>query len=184
MRTFASYCVVLAAWGICVVAFGADASYLLQPGDVLTVSVWKEPDLSIDLLVRPDGGITMPLAGEIEAAGHSVEEVRTVIDERLRHFLSKPAVTLIVKQTLGNQIFVIGKVTHPGQYPLNRPVDVLQALSLAGGVTPFAAVNDIRVLRRDGQRQVTMSFRYGDVEKGRNLQQNILLQSGDTVVVP
>jgi len=71
MRTIASYCAVLAAWGICVVAFGADASYLLQPGDVLTVSVWKEPDLSIDLLVRPDGGITMPLAGEIEAAGHS-----------------------------------------------------------------------------------------------------------------
>lgn len=184
MRTLASYCVVLAAWGICVVAFGADASYVLQPGDVLTVSVWKEPDLSIDLLVRPDGGITMPLAGEIEAAGHSVEEVRTVIDQRLGHFLSKPVVTLIVKQTLGNQIFVIGKVTHPGQYPLNRPVDVVQALSLAGGVTPFAAINDIRVLRRDGLRQVTMSFRYGDVEKGRNLQQNILLQSGDTVVVP
>jgi polysaccharide export outer membrane protein len=93
-------------------------------------------------------------------------------------------VTLIVKQTLGNQIFVIGKVNHPGPYPLNRPVDVVQALSLAGGVTPFAAVNDIRILRRDGARQMTMSFHYSDIEHGRNLQQNILLQSGDTVVVP
>ena len=183
MRAFAPQCVALAAWGICAVAFGADA-YMLQPGDLLTVSVWKEPDLSIDLLVRPDGGISMPLAGEIAAAGHSVEEVRTVIDQRLRPFLSKPVVTLIVKQTLGNQIFVIGKVNHPGPYPLNRPVDVVQALSLAGGVTPFAAVNDIRILRRDGARQITMSFHYSDIEHGRNLQQNILLQSGDTVVVP
>jgi polysaccharide export outer membrane protein len=183
MRAFASKCVTLAAWGMCMAAFGAD-TYLLQPGDVLTVCVWKEPELSLDLLVRPDGGITMPLAGEIEAAGHSADEVRAVIDERLQHFVSKPVVTVIVKQTLGNQIFVIGKVTHPGPYPLNRPVDVLQALSLAGGVTPFASVNNIHVLRRDGSREVTMPFRYGDVEKGRNLQQNILLQSGDTVIVP
>jgi len=183
MRAFASACVALTAWGNCVVAFGADA-YVLQPGDTLTVSVWKEPELTTDLLVRPDGGITMPLAGEIDAAGHSVEEVKTVIDQRLAHYLSKPVVTVIVKQTLGNQIFVIGKVTHPGPYPLNRPVDVLQALSLAGGVTPFASVNDILILRRDGPRQITMKFRYSDVEHGRNLPQNILLQSGDTVVVP
>jgi polysaccharide export outer membrane protein len=183
MRSIVSKMVVLATWAICLVAFGAD-SYVLQPGDVLTISVWKEPDLSIDLLVRPDGGITMPLAGEIAAAGHSVEDVRTTIDQRLRPYLSKPVVTVIVKETLGNQIFVIGKVTRPGPYPLNRPVDVMQALSLAGGVTPFAAVNDIRVLRRDGTRQITMPFHYTDVEHGHNLQQNILLQSGDTVVVP
>jgi len=126
----------------------------------------------------------MPLAGELPAAGHTVEELRAAIDERLRKFIPDPAVTVIVKQTLGNQIFVIGKVNRPGEYPIIRPVDVMQALSLAGGTTPFAALNDIRVLRRDGERQITMQFRYTDVEHGRALDQNILLRGGDTVVVP
>jgi polysaccharide biosynthesis/export protein len=164
-------------------ALGAD-QYLLQPGDMLTVSVWKEPDLTSDLLVRPDGGISMPLIGSIEAAGHTVEDVRSTIDQRLRKYIPDPSVAVIVKQTLGDQIFVLGKVNRPGQYPINRPVDVMQALSLAGGTTPFAALNDIRVLRRDGGREIALTFRYGDVERGRKLQQNIVLRSGDTVVVP
>lgn len=158
--------------------------YLLQPGDLLTISVWKEPDLTSDILVRPDGGISMPLVGAIAAAGHTVEDVRSEIDQRLRKFIPDPAVTVIVKQTLGDQIFVIGKVNRPGQYPLNRPVDVMQALSIAGGATPFASLNGIRVLRRSGQSQLVMPFRYSDVLHGRNLTQNIVLQSGDTVVVP
>jgi len=162
----------------------AGNGYLLQPGDVLTVSVWKETDLTGDLLVRPDGGITEPLAGEIEAAGHTVDEVRAAIEQRLRKYISSPAVTVNVKQTLGNQIFVIGKVNKPGQYLINRPVDVVQALSLAGGMTPFASVADILILRRHGEQQTEIPFRYNDVERGRHLQQNIVLQSGDTVVVP
>jgi polysaccharide export outer membrane protein len=93
-------------------------------------------------------------------------------------------VTVSVKQTLGNQIFVIGKVNHPGPYPIIRPVDVVQALSLAGGTTPFASVDDIKVLRRHGEQQTIIPFRYSDIEHGRKLEQNILLQSGDTVVVP
>jgi polysaccharide export outer membrane protein len=158
--------------------------YLLQPGDTLMVSVWKETELSGEVLVRPDGGITVPLGGEIEAAGHTVEEVRSVIDERLRKFIPRPEVTVVLRQSLGNQIFVIGKVNRPGQYPINRPVDVMQALSLAGGMTPFAATDDIRVLRREGQRQITLRFRYDDIVHGRALDQNIVLHSGDTVVVP
>jgi polysaccharide export outer membrane protein len=110
--------------------------------------------------------------------------VRTAIVQRLKKYIPDPTVAVIVKQALGNQIYVIGKVNKPGEYPINRPVDVMQALSLAGGTTPFAAVNDIRVLRRDGVRQLTMKFRYTDIEHGRNLDQNIVLQSGDTVVVP
>src|ERR1700681_694403 len=97
MRAFASLCLALVAWGNCVVAFGADA-YVLQRGDMLTISVWKEPELTTDLLVRPDGGITMPLAGEIDAAGHSVEEGRTLLDQRLAHYLSKAVVNRIVQQ--------------------------------------------------------------------------------------
>jgi polysaccharide export outer membrane protein len=160
------------------------ASYLLQPGDTVAVSVWKEPDLTAELLVRPDGAITLPLAGQIDAAGHTVDEVRGTIDTRLRKYIPDPSVTVTLKQALGNQIFVLGKVNRPGNYPIPRPVDVVQALSLAGGTTPFAAVNDIRVLRRDGDKQITLTFRYTDIEHGRHLQQNILLHSGDTVIVP
>jgi polysaccharide export outer membrane protein len=183
MRTLLVLAMGMASFGIAAAAAAAD-SYLLQPGDVLTVSVWKETDLTGDLLVRPDGGISLPLAGDIDAAGHTAEEVRATIDQRLRKFIPNPSVTVGVKQALGNQIFVLGKVNHPGEYPMNRPVDVMQALSLAGGTTPFAAVNDIRVLRRDGEKQVSIEFHYSDVERGHNLAQNIVLRGGDTVVVP
>ena len=183
MRTLFSTCAALAAWALGAMAVAANG-YLLQPGDVLMVSVWKEADLTGDLLVRPDGTVTEPLVGEIEAAGHTVDEVRTAIDQRLRKYVADPVVTVNVKQTLGNQIFVIGKVNKPGQYLINRPVDVVQALSLAGGMTPFASVADIRVLRRHGEQQTEIPFRYNDIEHGRHLEQNILLQSGDTVVVP
>ncbi len=179
---------VIAAWALVAVCGSAEAlgaeGYLVQSGDILTVSVWKETDLTSDLLVRPDGGISLPLIGEIQAAGHTAEEIRSVIDQRLRKFIPDPEVAVIVKQALGNQIFIIGKVNRPGEYPISHPVDVMQALSLAGGTTPFASINNIRVLRRDGAHEIAMTFRYGDVEHGRNLQQNILLQSGDTVVVP
>jgi polysaccharide biosynthesis/export protein len=164
-------------------AFAADA-YLLQPGDVLNVSVWKEADLTGEVLVRPDGDISLPLVGSIAAASHTPEEVRTEIDKRLRKFIPDPSVTVAVKQTLGYQIFVLGKVNKPGEYPINRPIDVMQALSIAGGTTPFAAVNDIRVLRRLGEKEISIPFHYSDIEHGRRLDQNILLQSGDTVVVP
>jgi len=158
--------------------------YRLQPGDVLAVSVWKEPELTGDVLVRPDGGISLPLTGEIEAAGRTGEEVRAIISERLVKYIPSPAVAVSVKQALGNQIFVLGKVNRPGQFPMNRPMDVMQAISLAGGTTPFAALNDIHVLRREGQHETAIKFRYADVERGHNLAQNIVLRSGDTVVVP
>jgi polysaccharide export outer membrane protein len=151
---------------------------------MLTVSVWKEPELTGDILVRPDGGISMPLAGAVDAAGRTAEQVRATIDQRLRKYIPDPSVTVSVKQTYGNQIFVVGKVNKPGQYPINRPVDVMQALSIAGGTTAFASLNKIQVLRRQGDKQVAIQFHYTDVERGRNLDQNIVLQSGDTVVVP
>ncbi|HVO07371.1 MAG TPA: polysaccharide biosynthesis/export family protein [Burkholderiaceae bacterium] len=180
--------IVLTVLWMLVASTGAPAhaaeGYLLQPGDVLVVAVWKEPELSLELLVRPDGGISMPLAGDVEAAGHSAEQVRAVIDERLRKFVPDPSVTVAVKSASGNQVFIIGKVNRPGQYPMNRPLDVMQVLSLAGGATPFATVNDIRVLRREGDRQISIPFNYGQVESGRHLEQNIVLRGGDTVVVP
>jgi polysaccharide export outer membrane protein len=160
------------------------AAYRLQPGDVLFVDVWKEKELQQEVLVRPDGGFTFPLAGDVVAAQRSVEDLRTELETRLRHYIPDAVVTVGVKTVSGNRVYVIGKVTRPGDYMLVRPTDVLQALSLAGGMTPFADVNSIRVLRREHSTQTAFEFRYSDVEHGRHLEQNILLQGGDTVVVP
>jgi polysaccharide export outer membrane protein len=158
--------------------------YKLQPGDVLQVVVWKETDLQADVLVRPDGGISFALAGDVPAAGRTTDELRAELESRVRKLIPGAVVTVAVKATAGNRVFVIGKVNRPGDFALNRPIDVIQAISLAGGATPFANTDKIRVLRRQGTRQISLRFRYGDVSKGRNLDQNILLQSGDTVVVP
>jgi polysaccharide biosynthesis/export protein len=160
------------------------ARYLLQPGDVLQVTVWKETDLTAEVLVRPDGGLSFALAGDMQAAGHTVVELTGMLEKRIRKFEPDAVVTVVVKAAAGNRVYVIGKVTHPGDFPLIRPIDVMQALSLAGGATPFADTDGIRILRRDGERLSSITFHYSDVERGRRLEQNILLQSGDTVVVP
>jgi len=161
-----------------------DATYLVQPGDTLQVTVWKEQELQAEVLIRPDGGLSFPLAGEIEAAGHTVEDIRKVLQGRLTKYLPDPVVTVVVKKADGSRIFVVGKVNRPGDFALFRPIDVMQALSLAGGATPYADVNGIRILRREGAQQQVFHFRYDDVRRGKDLTQNILLHSGDTVVVP
>jgi len=158
--------------------------YKLRAGDVLQVSIWKETDLQSEVLIRPDGGMTFALAGELQAAGHTVAELTSMLETRIRKFIPDAVVTVSVKSAGGNRVYVIGKVNRPGDFPLSGPIDVLQALSLAGGATPFANTNGIRILRRDGDRQTSIPFRYSDVARGRRLDQNILLKSGDTVVVP
>ena len=178
-------------WGSVAHADGAvvtpapvEPDYVIQPGDTLQVAVWKETELTGEVLVRPDGGISFPLAGDLQAAGHTVNEIRETLVARLTKYVPDAVVTVAVKAATGSRIFVVGKVNRPGDFALNRPIDVMQALSLAGGTTPYAAVNDIRVLRRDGTSQEVFKFRYDDVRRGRDLAQNILLRSGDTVVVP
>jgi polysaccharide export outer membrane protein len=160
-------------------------TYPLQAGDVLTVSVWKEQELQSDVLIRPDGGISFPLAGDLRAAGRSVDDVRADLETRLIKFIPEVVVTVSVKSVLGNRIYVIGKVMRPGDFALGRPTDVMQALSLAGGATPFADLNAIKILRRGDQGKIlAIPFRYNDVQRGHHLEQNILLAGGDTVVVP
>ena len=170
-------------------ALGTDSialsdTYLLQPGDIVQVVVWKEQDLQGDVLIRPDGGLSFPLAGDVVAAGRTVDAVRVDIEQRIRHYIPDGIVTVAVKQVNGNRIFVIGKVNRPGDFQIARPTDVVQALSLAGGMTAFADANAIRVLHRDHGRLTSIRFRYSDIEKGEHLEQNVLLQSGDTVIVP
>lgn len=160
------------------------ASYKVLPGDMLRISVWKETDLQLEVLVRPDGAFSFPLAGEISTSNRSVLELQEEVTRRLGRYISDPVVTVSVQQVLGNKIYVIGQVTRPGVFVVNPQVDVIQALSMAGGATPFAALNDVKILRRTGNEQRAISFRYNDVVRGKNLEQNIILQSGDVVVVP
>jgi len=161
----------------------ADA-YRIQAGDVLIVSVWNEKDLQGEVLVRPDGGISFALAGDLKAAGETVSAVGDALTARITKYIPDPVVTVAVKAINGNHVYVVGKVNRPGEFPFNRPIDVMQALALAGGTTPYAALSDIRILRREGGRQVAMKFDYTDVEKGKALDSNVLLKSGDTVVIP
>lgn len=161
-----------------------DQSYKVLPGDMLQISVWGEENLQEEVLVRPDGAFSFPLCGDISARNRSVIELQEEITKRLSRYISDPVVTVSVAQVLGNKVYVIGQVTRPGVFVVNPQVDVLQALSMAGGTTPFASLNDIKILRRTGDRQQALQFRYNEVVKGRNLEQNVILQSGDVVVVP
>lgn len=180
-RAFALFALLMSAFG----AAGAEQEpYLIQAGDILIVSVWKETDLSSEVLVRPDGGISFPLVGNLPAAGRNVDELRSAVEEKLRKFIPDPSVTIGVRQIGGNRIYVLGKVNRPGEFPFSQPIDVMQALSLAGGTTSFASLDEIHILRRTQGKQIALRFKYGEVEKGRALEQNILLKSGDTVVVP
>ena len=162
----------------------ADLSqYPVGPGDVLQISVWKEEELTRKLAVRPDGGISFPLIGNLQVEGLRVEQIESVIKERLANFISDPEVSVDVV-AVNHKIFVVGKVNKPGEYVTPNPVDVMQALSMAGGLTPFADEDDIKIIRRTHGQVTTFSFDYDDVSSGENLEQNILLQRGDVVVVP
>ncbi len=163
---------------------GATPGYMVQPGDLLEISVWKEEDLNQEVLVRPDGGISFPLAGDINALGKTVEQLRAEIVERLSRYIPDLVVTVSIREINGNKIYIIGQVNQPGQFVVNPQVDIMQALSMAGGTTAFAALNDIFVLRRQGGTQVMLPFRFNDFVRGRGLDQNVMLESGDVLVVP
>jgi polysaccharide export outer membrane protein len=159
--------------------------YQLQPGDVIDVSVWKEEDLRREVLIRSDGGMSFPLAGDLVAAGLTPVELRAELEARLRSFIPDVTVSVAVQAINGNQVFVVGRVNRPGVYKFDRPVDVMQVLSLAGGASEFADVDGIRILRRTtAGGQQSFEFEYSEVARGQSLEQNIVLQSGDTLVVP
>ena len=164
---------------------GIDPStYRVGPEDVLEVSVWREEALKKEVLVRPDGGMSYPLVGEVQAAGKTVLQIGQEIAKRLERYIPDAVVSVAILKIGSQRVYVIGKVNKPGEFPIGRYVDVLQALSMAGGLTPFADSNDIRVMRREGDRQVVLPFEYGRVVRGQKLEQNIQLRGGDVVVVP
>ena len=158
--------------------------YRIGPEDVLHISVWKDEDLDREVLVRPDGGISFPLVGDIQVSGRTPLEVQDEIRSRLSRYVPDAEVTVSVEKISGYTVFIIGEVNEPGQHTLGRYVDVVQALTLAGGTTPYASESNIRVLRRQDGREVVYRVNFKDIKRGRKLQQNIILQSGDVVVVP
>lgn len=159
--------------------------YVIQPNDILEIFVWKEPDLSRKVLVRPDGRISFPLVQDLKASGLTPVELKEQIQTELAHFIQSPNVTVIVDTIQHYKIFVVGKVQNPGSFIIEKPVSVLQALTLAGGFQQFANESGVTVIRSsEGNRHVVFDFNYKDVVRGRGANQNIRLQSGDVVVVP
>lgn len=161
-----------------------NADYLINPGDMLDVSVWKEEGLERQVLVLPDGTFAFPLVGSIKAAGRSPADVQKTLSERIKRFIPYPVVTVSVREVAGNTIFVLGYVAKPGAYPATRHLDVLQALSLAGGLTPQANERNIEIVRRENGQQRIYPFNFADFKQGTGLEANIILDSGDTVIVP
>lgn len=161
-----------------------DGSYLIGSGDVLKISVWKEEGMELDVIVRPDGGITFPLAGEIEAGGLTANELSNVLVVKLKRYIPNPNVTVSVLKSVSNKVFVIGKVARPGEFIATGYMDVLQALTMAGGLTPYADSDDIKIIRRTKSGNKVMEFDYDEVASGERLDMNIILRAGDTVVVP
>jgi polysaccharide biosynthesis/export protein len=161
-----------------------DPAYQIGPEDVLDISVWKEPDVSRVVPVRPDGRISLPLINDVQAAGSSPQQLAKTISDKLRKYLNEPQVTVIVTQINSQRVFVVGEVLKAGAFPLIPGMTVLQALSSAGGFTTFADVKKIHVMRLKDGKHVELPFNYREVLKGDNADQNIKLEPGDTVVVP
>ena len=158
--------------------------YKIGPGDVLSISVWKEDNMQLDVLVKPDGGITFPLAGDIQASGLTTSELTQQLENSLERYIPNPVVTVSVKQAVSNKIYVVGKVNRPGEYQATRYMDVLQALSIAGGLTPYAESDEIKIIRRINGEEKVFTFDYDEVVSGDQMESNITLQAGDTIAVP
>ena len=159
-------------------------NYVIGPEDVLGIVFWKEPEMSGDVTVRPDGRITIPVIGEMQASGRRPEELQKEIVAAATKYISGVNVVVVVRAINSRKIFVTGRVTSPGAHPLMGPLTVIQAIALAGGLTEYADPKGITVLRIENGRSRTLQFNYHDIARGKSLEQNIQLQPGDTVVVP
>lgn len=165
-------------------AIAANSVYTIGPGDTLEISVWRDESLSREVIVPPDGVISFPLIGDINIVGMTIGKLRQTVTKKLSDYVPDATVTVIAKTFKSLRAFVIGKVKSPGMYSISLDTNVMQVLSMAGGLNPYASENSIHVLRQSKAGTVKIPFRYSDVLKGRNLEQNIMLKRGDVIVVP
>lgn len=164
---------------------GHGSDYIIGSDDVLSISVWKEPELTRTVPVRPDGKITLPLIGDIQASGLTPRTLQENITAGLKSYVSSPEVTVIVQEVKSSKFNIVGEIAKPGSYPLSEPTTVLDAIALGGGLRDFAKRTHIYVLRNntDGTH-AKLPFDYKEVIKGKKLSQNVELHPGDTIVVP
>ncbi len=160
------------------------ADYTISAGDVLDISVWKDEALTRTLTVLPDGKINFPLIGDFTASGKTVNELKEEMKSKLSRYIPDPILYVDVRQVSSLLIYVIGRVNQPGRFVLNINVNVLQALSMAGGLNPYAKRNKIKIFRQENDKTKIMLFRYDDVTDGGRLEDNIWLKKGDVIVVP
>ena len=158
--------------------------YLIGCGDVLDISVWGYDGLSARVVVRPDGGISVPLVGEVEARGVTVEALKRLLVREIGKYIRSPSVSVKVYEIRSMKYYVIGEVAKPGEYSLEVPVNVLQAIARAGGFSMYAKTDHVQIIRTEGSRKMKIRFKYSQVIKGKNLNQNIPLRPGDVIVVP
>jgi polysaccharide export outer membrane protein len=162
----------------------SEAPYVIGPGDVLDISVWKDTALTKVVPVLPDGTISFPLVDEMKASGKTVAELRRDMEAKIAGYIADPMISVSIQQVNSMQIYILGRVNHPGRFVLNRSINVLQALAVAGGVNAFAEKDDIRIFREtEGGHQV-LAFDYDDVTRGRHIEQNVRLLRGDIIFVP
>jgi polysaccharide export outer membrane protein len=158
--------------------------YVIGADDVLAIIFWREQDLSSEVAVRPDGKISLPLLNDIQASGLTPEQLRGNITQAANRYVAEPAVTVVVKAINSRKVYITGQVGKPGPYPLSGATTVLQLIAMAGGVQEYAKDERIVVMRTENGRTVSHKFNYKQVSQGKNLQQNVELKPGDTIIVP
>ena len=157
--------------------------YKIGPGDLIEINVWKNQDLTRQLVVLPDGTVRFPLIGQLNLQGQAAEELEQQVINKLKKFIPEPIVSVSVLQANSMIIYVIGKVNHPGRFEILKNIDVLQALAVAGGLNPFAREKEIKIFRKKDANTIISNFNYKEVSQGEKLKQNIMLQRGDVIVV-
>ena len=160
------------------------ADYLIGPEDILTIVFWREKDLSSDVVVRPDGRISLPVLQDVNAAGLTPEQLRDALTKTAERFVEDPNVTVIVKEINSRRVFITGQVAKPGPYNVTSPMTVVQLIAFAGGLLEYADGEKILIMRTENSNPTSFRFNYKDVREGKNLKQNIQLKPGDTVIVP
>lgn len=192
-KVLSGYAFILSLWCACTLfpaaAMAQETStpysgFKLGPGDEIHVAVWNDENLSRDLVVRPDGMVSFPLIGELAASGRTVEELRAEVKERITEYVPDSPVTVILTKLESTAVYVVGKVDSPGRFVLGGPTRVMQAIAMAGGLTAYADEESILVLRESGGRMEAIPFDYAELAAGRNLEGDIVLRPGDTIVVP
>ena len=167
-----------------VAAWAQESTYMIGPADILEISVWKDESLSREIIVPPDGVISFPLIKDIDGTSLTVTKLREIVTKKLEEYIPDATVTVMLLKADSLTAYVIGKVNKPGQFPITLETNVMQALSMAAGLNPFADSDKIIILRQENGKNIKIPFDYDEVKKGENLEQNIVLKRGDVVVVP